>query len=187
MQVTITLVTAVVVVLASAGAGAQPRVLSPFGATTGPEGHQRQEGARQGVDLAAAVGTSVIVPAEGVVKRKRHRPEPRHARDCLLSSLGDQRADWPVSAARRRAGSHRCHRPRPRSWFRAPPFRGARRSRARCDAARSDAIYRRLFRQIEALPYRPTRADLPAAMFSKTLTAQCSTASGPFCFVRASR
>jgi murein DD-endopeptidase MepM/ murein hydrolase activator NlpD len=63
------LVAALVVVLLSSDADAQPRVLSPFGATTGPEGYPRREGAHQGIDLAAAVGTPVIAPAGGVVNR----------------------------------------------------------------------------------------------------------------------
>ncbi len=48
---------------------AEPRVVSPFGATTGPEGYPRREGPHQGVDLAAPVGTRGIAPAEGVVNR----------------------------------------------------------------------------------------------------------------------
>ena len=57
------------IVLLSAWAAAEPRVLSLFGATHGPEGYPRSEGAHQGVDLAPAVGTPVIAPAEGVVNR----------------------------------------------------------------------------------------------------------------------
>jgi murein DD-endopeptidase MepM/ murein hydrolase activator NlpD len=69
MQSVVAVVTALVVALLSCDADAQPRVLSPFGATTGPEGYPRREGSHQGVDLAAAVGTPVIAPAEGVVNR----------------------------------------------------------------------------------------------------------------------
>ncbi len=68
-QFPIPLVAALVVGLVSSGVDAQPRVLSPFGATTGPEGYPRREGAHQGVDLAAVVGTPVIAPAEGTVNR----------------------------------------------------------------------------------------------------------------------
>jgi murein DD-endopeptidase MepM/ murein hydrolase activator NlpD len=53
----------------SGSLSAQPRVISGFGAATGPEGYPRREGAHQGVDLAAAVATSVIAPADGVVDR----------------------------------------------------------------------------------------------------------------------
>jgi murein DD-endopeptidase MepM/ murein hydrolase activator NlpD len=48
---------------------AQPRVISGFGAVTGPEGYPRQEGTHQGVDLAAPVGTRVIAPTDGIVDR----------------------------------------------------------------------------------------------------------------------
>jgi murein DD-endopeptidase MepM/ murein hydrolase activator NlpD len=59
----------------SGSLSAQPRVISGFGAATGPEGYPRREGAHQGVDLAAAVATSVIAPADGVVDRTCHLSE----------------------------------------------------------------------------------------------------------------
>lgn len=47
---------------------APPRVLSPFGSPTGPEGFRRPA-PHDGVDLAAAVGTPVLAPADGTVHR----------------------------------------------------------------------------------------------------------------------
>jgi len=65
--------TYIMIVRLSSGADAGSRVLSPFGATTGPEGYPRTEGAHQGVDLAAAEGTPVLAPAAEACVRRTER------------------------------------------------------------------------------------------------------------------
>jgi murein DD-endopeptidase MepM/ murein hydrolase activator NlpD len=52
---------------AAGGPRAGARVISPFGALTSPEGSPRVYGPHIGIDLAAAVGTPVLAPADGLV------------------------------------------------------------------------------------------------------------------------
>ncbi len=65
---TLALYGTVLLVVVPAAIAEPPRVLSPFGSPTGPEGFRRPA-PHDGVDLAATVGTPVIAPADGVVHR----------------------------------------------------------------------------------------------------------------------